>query len=85
MQAQQDELARVPGIQFVDHIAIAVKQGELEGQVKAYETLGFKEVHREEVLGTDQVREVLPRDRRRPESDSTPGAVDRRVAGAKAD
>ncbi|MGB3630670.1 MAG: VOC family protein [Terracidiphilus sp.] len=59
MQAQQDELARVPGIQFVDHIAIAVKQGELEGQVKAYETLGFKEVHREEVLGTDQVREVL--------------------------
>lgn len=61
MQAQQDELARVPGIQFVDHIAIAVKQGELEGQVKAYETLGFKEVHREEVLGTDQVREVFSR------------------------
>ncbi len=44
---------------FVDHVAIAVKQGELEGQVKAYEALGFKEIHREEVRGTDQVREAL--------------------------
>jgi methylmalonyl-CoA/ethylmalonyl-CoA epimerase len=59
MQAQEDELVRIPGIQFVDHIAIAVKQGELEGQVKAYKALGFSEVHREEVLGNDQVREVL--------------------------
>jgi methylmalonyl-CoA/ethylmalonyl-CoA epimerase len=49
----------VPEIRNIDHVAIAVKQGELEGQVKAYESLGFKEVDREEVLGTDQVREVL--------------------------
>ena len=45
----------------MDHIAIAVKQGELEQQVAAYKTLGFCEVHREDVLGTDQVREVLLR------------------------
>src|ERR1022692_1156270 len=46
-------------MKFVDHVAIAIKQGELDGQVKAYEMLGFKEIHREEVLGTDQVREAL--------------------------
>lgn len=52
-------LQRVPGIKFVDHVAIAVKEGDLDGQVKAYEMLGFREVHREEVLGVDQVREAL--------------------------
>jgi methylmalonyl-CoA/ethylmalonyl-CoA epimerase len=57
----QEELSRVPGFQFVDHVAIAVKQGELDAQVKAYELLGFEEVHREEVLGKDQVREALLR------------------------
>jgi methylmalonyl-CoA/ethylmalonyl-CoA epimerase len=50
---------QVPGIKFIDHVAIAVRQGELEGQVKAYEMLGFYVVHREDVLGSDQVREVL--------------------------
>lgn len=55
----QEGVAGIPGILFVDHVAIAVKQGELEGQVKAYEMLGFREIHREEVLGTDQVREAL--------------------------
>ncbi len=55
----QEELKNVPGIRFVDHVAIAVRQGELESQVKAYETLGFKEIHREEVRGKDQVREAL--------------------------
>jgi methylmalonyl-CoA/ethylmalonyl-CoA epimerase len=55
----QEDLKNIPGIQFVDHVAIAVKQGELEGQVKAYEALGFKEIHREEVRGKDQVREAL--------------------------
>jgi methylmalonyl-CoA/ethylmalonyl-CoA epimerase len=55
----QEELEDVPGIKFVDHLAIAVKQGELDGQVKAYEMLGFREIHREEVLGNDQVREAL--------------------------
>jgi methylmalonyl-CoA/ethylmalonyl-CoA epimerase len=52
-------MAGVPGFLFVDHVAIAVKTGELEGQVAAYKLLGFKEIHREEVYGGDQVREVL--------------------------
>lgn len=51
----------IPGILFVDHVAIAVPMGQLEAQVKAYELLGFTEVHREDVLGSDQVREVLLR------------------------
>lgn len=59
--AVNPEIANIPGIQFVDHVAIAVKQGDLEGQVAAYKMLGFTEVHREDVLGTDQVREVLLR------------------------
>jgi methylmalonyl-CoA/ethylmalonyl-CoA epimerase len=49
----------IPGFLFVDHIAIAVRQGELETQVGAYQRLGFREMHREDVLGLDQVREVL--------------------------
>jgi methylmalonyl-CoA/ethylmalonyl-CoA epimerase len=36
----------IPGLLFIDHIAIAVPQGELEA-------------HREDVRGPDQVREVL--------------------------
>jgi len=52
-------MKQVPGIKFVDHVAIAVKRGELDDQVKAYEMLGFREIHREDVLGTDQVREAL--------------------------
>jgi methylmalonyl-CoA/ethylmalonyl-CoA epimerase len=55
----QEEMKEVPGVKFVDHVAIAVRQGELNGQVKAYEMLGFREIHREEVLGSDQVRESL--------------------------
>jgi methylmalonyl-CoA/ethylmalonyl-CoA epimerase len=51
----------VPGIKFVDHVAIAVKQGDLDNQVSAYEMLGFREIHREEVYGSDQVREALLR------------------------
>lgn len=54
-----EEVNAIPGILFVDHVAIAVRQGELEGQVRTYEALGFREIHREEVLGSDQVREVL--------------------------
>ena len=53
------EMEKVPGFLFFDHVAITVKPGELETQVKAYKTLGFREVHREDVLGSDQVREVL--------------------------
>lgn len=59
MSSVHEDLKRVPGIRFVDHVAIAVKQGELDNQVSAYEMLGFQEIHREEVLGTDQVREAL--------------------------
>lgn len=49
----------IPGFLFFDHVAVSVKQGELEAQVAAYKAMGFKELHREDVLGTDQVREVL--------------------------
>jgi methylmalonyl-CoA/ethylmalonyl-CoA epimerase len=57
----ENELRAVPGFLFFDHVAISVKPGELEAHVGAYTTLGFTEVHREDVLGTDQVREVLLR------------------------
>jgi methylmalonyl-CoA/ethylmalonyl-CoA epimerase len=53
------ELEQTPGFLFFDHVAISVKPGELESHVKAYNAMGFREVHREDVLGSDQVREVL--------------------------
>jgi len=56
-----EDVANIPGIQFVDHIGIAVRQGELDAQVQSYQKLGFKEIHREEVYGGDQVRESLLR------------------------
>ena len=43
----------------MDHIAIAVCKGELENHVKMYKQIGFKELHSEEIEGSDQVREVL--------------------------
>jgi methylmalonyl-CoA/ethylmalonyl-CoA epimerase len=49
----------IPGFLFIDHIAIAVPPGDLEAQVASYQLLGFREMHREDVLGSDQVREVL--------------------------
>jgi methylmalonyl-CoA/ethylmalonyl-CoA epimerase len=61
MNGVEEDLKLVPGIKFIDHVAIAVKQGELDLQVEAYEMLGFHEVHREEVRGADQVREALLR------------------------
>ncbi len=51
--------ARVPGWIGLDHVAIAVPAGALEAHVAAWRSLGFGEIHREEVGGTDQVREVL--------------------------
>ena len=48
-----------PGFLYVDHIAIAVCTGELENHVTMYKQIGFKELHREEIKGTDQVREVI--------------------------
>ncbi|BDC50304.1 methylmalonyl-CoA epimerase [Bryobacterales bacterium F-183] len=49
----------IPGFLFVDHVAIAVPPGGLDAQVRSYEALGFRVLHREDVLGGDQVREVL--------------------------
>lgn len=49
------------GFQFVDHVAIAVPQGQLDAQVEKYKALGFTELHREEVHGRHMVREVLLR------------------------
>ena len=49
----------LPGFIYVDHIAIAVCKGEMENHVKMYKQIGFTELHREEIEGTDQVREVL--------------------------
>jgi len=57
--AVNEELLKVPGFLFFDHIAVAVRAGELDKQVEAYQLLGFREVHREEVHGGDQVREAL--------------------------
>jgi methylmalonyl-CoA/ethylmalonyl-CoA epimerase len=54
-----DAIEQVPGFLFFDHVAVSVKFGELEQQVAAYKMMGFKELHREDVLGGDQVREVL--------------------------
>jgi methylmalonyl-CoA/ethylmalonyl-CoA epimerase len=51
----------VPGFVCVDHVAIAVKAGDLDAQAARYTLLGFTEIHREEVRGGDQVREVLLR------------------------
>jgi methylmalonyl-CoA/ethylmalonyl-CoA epimerase len=53
------ELKEVPGFQFIDHFAISVPQGNLDGMVAAYELMGFEEIHREEVHGKDMVREAL--------------------------
>ena len=52
-------MENVPGFLFIDHFAIAVPAGGLEAQVAHYVALGFREKHREDVLGSDQVREVL--------------------------
>ncbi len=57
----QDMATQVPGFICFDHVAVAVPPGELEAHVQAYAALGFTEIHREDVHGTDQVREVLLR------------------------
>jgi methylmalonyl-CoA/ethylmalonyl-CoA epimerase len=53
------QLEQIPGFLFFDHVAVSVRPGELEAHVNAYKAMGFKEKHREEILGTDQVREVI--------------------------
>lgn len=49
----------IPGFQFIDHLAIAVPRGTLDSQVATYALMGFREVHREEIQGSDHVREAL--------------------------
>ena len=56
-----EQARQIPGFLFFDHVAVSVRRGELEAQVAAYKAMGFSEVHREDVLGRDQVREVLLR------------------------
>lgn len=55
------DAAQIPGFICVDHVAMSVPPGQLDAQVQAYLALGFTEIHRETVLGSDQVREVLLR------------------------
>jgi methylmalonyl-CoA/ethylmalonyl-CoA epimerase len=55
------DVKNIPGFVCVDHVAIAVKTGDLDAQAALYRQLGFTEIHREEVHGSDQVREVLLR------------------------
>ncbi len=59
LEVVTDAVTHIPGFLFVDHIAIAVPSGELDSQVEAYRRIGFREVHREEVYGANQVRESL--------------------------
>ena len=57
--SNSNDIHDVSGFLCVDHVAIAVPTGGLEAQVNAYKLMGFTEIHREEVGGGDQVREVL--------------------------
>jgi methylmalonyl-CoA/ethylmalonyl-CoA epimerase len=54
-------MENVVGFTCIDHVALAVRTGDLEPQLNAYKLLGFTEVHREDVGGVDHVREVLLR------------------------
>src|SRR5918994_5546731 len=53
------DVMAVPGFLFFDHVAVSVAPGELEAHLEVYKALGFTEVHREDMRGGDQVREVL--------------------------
>ena len=59
LEFTQFSMTELPGFLFIDHIAIAVCKGELEAQVRMYRLMGFREIHREDMGSTDQVREVL--------------------------
>lgn len=52
-------IEQIPGFLFVDHVAISVPRGTLDDQVAAYGLLGFREIHRETLEGSDAVREAL--------------------------
>jgi len=59
IERPNEHVAGVPGIEGIDHVAIAVPQGQLESQLAGYALLGLQESHREEVHGSDMVREVM--------------------------
>ncbi|HEY0867270.1 MAG TPA: VOC family protein [Fimbriimonas sp.] len=48
-------------ITSIDHVAIAVPQGQLDNMIETYKKMGFSVHHEENVYGTDQVREVMMR------------------------
>lgn len=48
-------------VQSIDHVAIAVPQGQLDAMIENYKKMGFSVFHEENVYGTDQVREVMLR------------------------
>jgi methylmalonyl-CoA/ethylmalonyl-CoA epimerase len=48
-------------IESIDHVAIAVPLGQLDGMIEVYKKMGFSVEHEENVYGTDQVREVMLR------------------------
>src|SRR5947209_11454854 len=54
-----DAMEQMQGCLYFDHVAVSVRLGDLEAQIAAYKMMGFKEIHREDVSGGDQVREVL--------------------------
>jgi methylmalonyl-CoA/ethylmalonyl-CoA epimerase len=43
----------------IDHVAIAVPQGQLDNMLAVYKKMGLTVYHEESVYGTDQVREVM--------------------------
>ncbi len=45
----------------IDHVAIAVPQGQLDGMIEVYKKMGLEVSHEEKVYGTDLVREVMIR------------------------
>ena len=59
LDAPSIDPAVVPGWLGLDHVAIAVPAGTLEAHVASWCAAGFREIHREEVHGSDRVREVL--------------------------
>ncbi len=52
-------LPSLPGLLGIHHFALAVPSDQLAAQLSAYQALGFAILHREDVLGSDQVHEVL--------------------------
>lgn len=50
-----------PQLLGIDHVAVAVPRGQLDGMIEVYRSMGCRVVHEESIYGTDQVREVMLR------------------------